>query len=329
MSCLLLPDRLDALSFALPAVGALASSGRRLTALAAEHLLELVETIPGVAEAASDPGRLSACDEAVVLSRGPTTGLMAGLGDLARLRRAGSPPCWGYAGGLGGLLAGRFLTHAVRPPAPEVLRERPASEDFRELLEAMEVPAPASWAPRLEISEKRRRGARERLARGGIAPGTSPLVALIPGGRLLTRRGERLPKRSCWPWASFADLARAIRRKTMGARCMLIAGREPLWQAVRIHMETARFLPVIGPDLDTLGIATVLAESDLAVGADSELLHLAAAVGTPTVALFGPTDPKRRAPQGERHRVIEAPRGDLRKLEMEPVLEVVASALGR
>lgn len=320
MTCLLLPDRLDALVFTLPVMDALALSGRRLTAVAAEHLVGLVETIPGIAEAADDPGRLSACDEAVLLSRGPLDGRLTGLADLSRLRRTGSPSCWGYAGGFGGWLARRLLTHAVRPPGKEVVIERSATEDFRELLEAMDVPPPMSWVPRLEVSDERRQGAKERLERGGIPLGTSPIVALIPGGRLLAQRGERLPKQACWPWERFAELARQIRKRVPGARCVLVAGREPLWQAVRIHMETARFLPLIGPDLDAPGIGALLAVSDLAVGADSELLHLAAAVGTSTVALFGPTDPRRRAPRGEHHQVIEAPGGDLRKLEVEAVL---------
>ena len=38
---------------------------------------------------------------------------------------------------------------------------------------------------------------------------------------------------------------------------------------------------------------------------DSAPLHLAAAVGTPTVSLFGPTDPERVAPRGDRHRVLQ------------------------
>jgi len=327
MPSLLLPARLDALTFALPAVGALADSGRRLSAVAAEPLIPLVERIPGIAEAASSPGELVEREEAVLLSRGPADGTLAGLADLWSLRSVGSPPCWGYAGGLGGLLAGRLISHPVQPPSRESLRARHAGEDFRELLAAMEVPAPASWVPRLAVSEELRQTARERLERGGIPSGTSPLVAVIPGGRLSTRRSERLPRRSVWPWQRFADLAREVRRKAMGTRCVLVAGKEPLWQAVRIHMETARFVPVIGPDLDAAGIAGLLAVCDLAVGADSELLHLAAAVGTPTVALFGPTDPGRRAPQGEGHRVIEAPARDLRKLELPEVLEAVTAFL--
>ncbi len=40
------------------------------------------------------------------------------------------------------------------------------------------------------------------------------------------------------------------------------------------------------------------------VGVDSGVMHLAAAVGTPVVGLFGPSDPNITGPQGEGHRVV-------------------------
>jgi ADP-heptose:LPS heptosyltransferase len=48
----------------------------------------------------------------------------------------------------------------------------------------------------------------------------------------------------------------------------------------------------------------VLAECDLLIGIDSGPMHVAAAMGRPVVALFGPTDPRRTGPQGEGHEVI-------------------------
>jgi ADP-heptose:LPS heptosyltransferase len=51
-------------------------------------------------------------------------------------------------------------------------------------------------------------------------------------------------------------------------------------------------------------LASVLAQADLFVGHDSGLSHLAAALGVPTVAIFGPTDPARWAPLGRHVTVI-------------------------
>jgi len=324
----LLPGRLDGLVFALPALEALAASGRRLIARTAAPLAPLVEHIPGVVQVLTEPATGPVCEEAVVLSRGPEDGPLAELATLRALHRYGIPRRWGYgARGPARPLTGWLLAPSVRPPSREALRDRHASEDYRELLEAMDVPPPGSWVPRLAISDGLRQAAWERLERGGIPPGTSPLVALVPGGRLVAERGEQVAKESRWPWERFAELARTLRKEVAGLRCVLVAGHEPLWPAVRIHEETARFVPLIGPDLDAAGLAGLLHACDLAVAADSELLHLAAAVGTPTVALFGPTDPRRRAPRGERHHVIEAPDGDLRDLETEPVLEAVLQTL--
>jgi ADP-heptose:LPS heptosyltransferase len=57
----------------------------------------------------------------------------------------------------------------------------------------------------------------------------------------------------------------------------------------------------------TLGEAAALLErSAVAVGGDGGLLHVAAAVQTPTVAVFGPSDPARNRPWGGRHKVISA-----------------------
>jgi len=288
-----------------------------------------VEVVSDLAE----PDALARCEEAVVLSRGPGDGISQELARLRHLRRLGIPRRWGYgvrglAGlGLPGLLLRWLLAPAVRPPFSSVLQARHRSEDFRELLQAMEVPPPASWVPRLEIGDEARRAARERLERGGIPADASPVVALIPGGRLVASARERIPPASRWPWQCFAGLTRELRQRVAGLRCLLVAGREPLWPAVRVHEETARFVPLIGPDLDAFGLAALLAVSDLAVAADGELLHLAAAVGTPTVALFGPTDPRRRAPRGEHHRLLAAPGGDLRRLEAPTVLETALEVL--
>ncbi len=52
---------------------------------------------------------------------------------------------------------------------------------------------------------------------------------------------------------------------------------------------------------DDLGeLANWLAGARVYIGNDSGITHLAAAVGTPTVALFGPTDPELWGPRGER-----------------------------
>jgi heptosyltransferase-1 len=64
-----------------------------------------------------------------------------------------------------------------------------------------------------------------------------------------------------------------------------------------------RFLP----PLSLHGLAAILKKVDLVVGGDCTTLHLAAAMGTPTVSFYRSTDGVVRAPRGELHRFIQSP----------------------
>ena len=65
-------------------------------------------------------------------------------------------------------------------------------------------------------------------------------------------------------------------------------------------------------------LAKWLASARLYIGNDSGITHLAAAVGTPVVAIFGPTDPAVWAPRGERVAVVSG--GSLDAIEVDEVL---------
>ena len=62
------------------------------------------------------------------------------------------------------------------------------------------------------------------------------------------------------------------------------------------------------------------------IGNDSGITHLAAAVGTPVVAIFGPTDPAVWAPRGERVAVVS--RGSLDEIAVDEVLETARDVGG-
>lgn len=68
---------------------------------------------------------------------------------------------------------------------------------------------------------------------------------------------------------------------------------------------------------DLHDLACWLATARLYIGNDSGITHLAAAVGTPTIGIFGPTDPAVWAPRGEHVRVVH---GDLQDIGIERVL---------
>jgi len=72
---------------------------------------------------------------------------------------------------------------------------------------------------------------------------------------------------------------------------------------------------------DLFELARFLAEARAYIGNDSGITHLAAAVGTPTIALFGPTDPAVWGPRGKAVRVIHSP--DLAGLESQTIIDAL------
>ncbi len=274
---------------ALPVLDALAASGRRLTVLAKPHLVPLLELAASVARAmpraASAPEsiarlREAACEEAVIL---PNSFRSAWLP-----YRAGIPRRWGYPGGW----RRPFLAPAVRRPRGR----RHQVEDYRALLEAMDVPFAPVPTPTLSLDDERRGQGRALLVRAGIAADARPLVGLFPGA-------EFGPSKR-WPLARFTELSLELRRRLPASRQLILAGPREVWLAVRLYEETGKLHPVLGPDLDLARLATVLAQLDLLVTNDSGPMHLAAALGVPCIALFGSTDPRRTAPVGASHQVL-------------------------
>jgi lipopolysaccharide heptosyltransferase II len=128
------------------------------------------------------------------------------------------------------------------------------------------------------------------------ADGDRPLVAIHPGAGAPVKQ---------WPVSAWAEVAAALTRDHR-ARIVLTgsAAEQPLTAAI------AAALPE--PPLDVSGLtnldqlAALLARCALALGSDSGPLHLAVAVGTPTVHLYGPVDPARFGPWGDpaRHAVL-------------------------
>ena len=271
-----------------PVLRALAASGRVLAVLAKPALHPLLALFPGVeallAREADDPATVAALRtgsfaEALVL---PNSFRAARL-----VRAAGIPKRFGYRGAWRSPL----LAPAVRRPRGA----RPQVEDYRELLAAAAVPAPADWIPRLELPPALVAAGRERLARARLEPG-SPLVGIAPGAEWGASKR--------WPMRSFADLATELRRRRPGLRQVVLAGPKEVWLAVRVHELSGKIHPVVGPELDLAGLAGVLSHLDALVSNDSGPMHLAAALGVRCVALFGPTDPRRTAPAGEGHHVL-------------------------
>lgn len=81
---------------------------------------------------------------------------------------------------------------------------------------------------------------------------------------------------------------------------------------------------VLTGQTDLCTAAAVLARADAFVGNDSGLGHIAAAMNTPTLTLFGPGDPGRYRPWGAHTRIVVAPLRDLIRLEPTTVRAALA-----
>lgn len=178
--------------------------------------------------------------------------------------------------GYGGLLRRLLLTDArLKPALPQV-------ESFCALVETTSEPS----RPKLVVPQD---AIDKALADLGLRPPTAPLLALAPGA-------EYGPAKR-WPARHFAALAEAKRAEGWTIWLFGSSG----------DSETAASIPA-SVDLvghTSLGQAVALISlADAVVSNDSGLMHVAAALDRPQVALFGPSDPTRTGPRNPAARIL-------------------------
>jgi heptosyltransferase-1 len=126
--------------------------------------------------------------------------------------------------------------------------------------------------------------------------GLNRYVVLSPGGGWRSK---------CWPPERFGQLSQLI-RDSLGLRSVVNfgPGEDDLALAVRECSGDADPLPYNGP---LSPLMALLRNAACIVGGDTGPLHLAIALGTPAVALFGPTDPVRNGPYRTDDIVLRTP----------------------
>lgn len=107
-----------------------------------------------------------------------------------------------------------------------------------------------------------------------------------------------------WHLDRFADVAQRLAQEH-GATIVLTGSEADRDMVSQVQRELAdvRVVNVAGR-LGLIELAALLSELDVLVTSDTGPMHLAAAVGTPLAALFGPSDPRRYGPVGSNHRVL-------------------------
>ena len=145
---------------------------------------------------------------------------------------------------------------------------------------------------RLELGSADLQAANTWLQANGLASQYKGLVALCPGAARPFK---------CWPLERFGQVARALGDAGYGIMVVGSAPERGLYDAIARHCGQAK--PLLGLPLKQA--AAVLSQIDLLITNDTGAMHLAQAVGTVTLAIFGPTPPQRYAPQNPASRVLQ------------------------
>ena len=169
----------------------------------------------------------------------------------------------------------------------------------------VEAPLPVTWT-----------NAEDCARAAALLPDGGPVIALGPTANWSGK---------VWPAERYVALFRALAPGIPGARVAVFAGPGEAERAM-----AAPVLAALPGAVDLVGslslpeAAACLARCRLFVGNDSGLMHLAAAAGTPTLGLFGPTPASEYAPTGLRTAAVLAPgplgRSPMAGLTVEQVL---------
>jgi lipopolysaccharide heptosyltransferase I len=159
---------------------------------------------------------------------------------------------------------------------------------------ALEIRSRAEF--NVHIPPEAHRFAEEFLGAANAQP--RPVVVLLPSSRWATKR---------WPADCFAALADRVTAELDGAALFLGgAGDAALVERIRGMMK-GRSLSLAG-GTSIKQSAALLSRAAAVVANDSGPMHLAAALGAPVVALYGPTSPARTGPYGGNVRVLKSAR---------------------
>jgi heptosyltransferase II len=206
--------------------------------------------------------------------------------------RAGARERIGYARDGRSIL----LTKAVPVPRPG---ETPAHEQFYylELLRRaglVDNPMAEKFIS-LNVNPQAKEQARERLAAAGVR---------ASGMRIAVGAGASYGSAKCWPPERFAQVADQMKAQ-FDADVILFgtAAETPVTSAIASGMKHA---PIDLAGKTTIAeLPALLSQCHLFIGNDSGAMHVAAAVGLPVVAVFGPTDPDGTAPVTPQRTIVQ------------------------
>jgi heptosyltransferase-1 len=178
---------------------------------------------------------------------------------------------------------------------------------------------------KLQVSESDR----QRVCSDVATAGVNRYIVLSPGGGWRSK---------CWPAERFGELCQKIREE-LDLRCVINYGPGEENLAVTVKSASGNAEPLIY-DGELGQLMALLQGAQCIVGGDTGPLHLAIALGTKAVAIFGPTNPSRNGPYPPQPFVLRDPAADtthkrdtetnpsLLKISVAQVLDAVKRHLG-
>lgn len=148
--------------------------------------------------------------------------------------------------------------------------------------------------PRLTLSSEEKTFAENWLIEHHLLQ-TRPLVGIHPGGNWVYKR---------WIPERFAEVADAL-AESHQIQTLVFAGPGELSLQEKV-LRAMRSEGIAVENLPLRALTALIARCDLYLGNDTGPMHIAAAVDTPVVALFEPTDDHRSGPYGKEHVVLRS-----------------------
>jgi ADP-heptose:LPS heptosyltransferase len=175
------------------------------------------------------------------------------------------------------------------PPPPKI-----HVADFALRLVAELGASPSSAVPRLQLTAGELALAQPFFRAHDVDPWRERIVVVHPGSGGEAKR---------WPMRSFAALAEALAAQGR-VRLVIVVGYAEQAVAAEFLPRIRRAKPLVAEHWPLIPTASLIAHAAVFIGNDSGLTHLAAALGRPTVAIFGPTDPEIWGPRGEHVTIV-------------------------
>ena len=217
----------------------------------------------------------------------------------------GVPKRVGYAG-----TGSMFLSDAV-----PLKTEQYAAQMYHHLLQGFGIVTPFKELS-INVPKADLEWAKATQERMGIAESG---YILIHGGSSELAKTKGLDK--IYPVQSWQKIIQEIQQKQPNMPVVVAKGPEDAAWASRL-MELCPGIKLIEPG-DIGKLAATIASANLMLCTDSAPMHLAVAVGTYTIALFGPTDPDKLLPKSDRCVAVKSSTGEMADISPETVLEKV------